>query len=76
MINKEGKNLNYKELTNCIIGELDIKNNEENTRIINSYEHSTKENKEIEYQKENENEKEIKENCEIRINGELIPFSY
>ena len=28
------------------------------------------------YRKEDENEKEIKENCEIRINDEIIPFSY
>ena len=25
---------------------------------------------------ENNNEKEIKENCEIKINNEIIPFSY
>ena len=30
----------------------------------------------MKYEKENENEKEIKENCEIRINDEIIPFSY
>ena len=28
------------------------------------------------YKKEYENEIEIKDNCEIRINDELIPFSY
>ena len=30
----------------------------------------------IEYKKEYENEKEIKDNCEIRINGKFIPFTY
>ena len=29
-----------------------------------------------EKEKEKENEKEIKENCEIRINDKIIPFSY
>ena len=28
------------------------------------------------YKKEYENEAQIKDNCEIRINDELIPFSY
>ena len=74
--NKEGKNINNKEKINCIIGELDIIENEENIRIINSYEQFIRENKNIEYQKEKENEKEIKENCEIKINGKSIPFSY
>ena len=52
---------------NYIIGELDIKEDEQNIRIINSYKESNK---------EYENEKEIKENCEIRINNKFIPFSY
>ena len=76
LINKEGKNINHKEMINCIIGEFNIKKNKENIRIINSYEQFIRENKKIEYQKENENEKEIKENCEIRINGKSIPFTY
>ena len=72
MIDKEGNKI----IKNCIIGELDIKKDNQNIRIINSYEQSNREYKFIEYEKENENEKEIKDNCEIIINGELIPFSY
>ena len=61
---------------NYIIGELDIKEVGKKIRIINSYEESRRDNEYIEYKKEYENEKEIKENCEIRINGKLIPFCY
>ena len=72
LINKQGENI-----SNCIINsELYIKEDGENIRIINSYEQSKKEVNIFEYEKENENEKEIKENCEIKINGELIPFSF
>ena len=35
-----------------------------------------REGKIYKYEKEKENEKEIKDNCEIRINDKLIPFSY
>ena len=35
-----------------------------------------KNNTDCDYKKEWENEKEIKENCEIRINDIIIPFSY
>ena len=72
IIDNEGRTINY----NYIIGELYIKEDEQNIRIINSYEQSTRENKYILYKKENESEKEIRDNCEIKINGELIPFSY
>ena len=72
IIDKEGRNINH----NYIICELNIKEDNQNIRIINSYEQSNRENKFIEYKKENENEKEIKDNCEIIINDELIPFSY
>ena len=61
IIDKEGNNITY----NCIIGELDIEEDNQNIRIINSYEQATRENEFIEYKKENENEKEIKDNCEI-----------
>ena len=37
---------------------------------------SNREDKFDKYEKEKENEKEIKENCEIRINNKIIPFSY
>jgi len=73
LINKKGEYI----INNYIIGEFDIKENNQKTRIINSYEQSNREVKfDIFYKKENENEKEIKDNCEIRINDELIPFSY
>ena len=72
MINKEGNNITY----NYITAELDIEEDNQNIRIINSYEQATRENEYNEYKKENENEKEIKDNCKIRINDELIPFSY
>ena len=72
MIDKEGNKI----IQNCIIAELNIKEDNQNIRIINSYEQATRENEYIEYKKENENEKEIKDNCEIIINDELIPFSY
>ena len=72
MIDKEGNNIIY----NYITAELDIKEDKQNIRIINSYEQSNRQNEYIEYEKENENEKEIIDNCKIRINDELIPFSY
>ena len=45
-------------------------------RIINSYERVHREEKWSEYKEENENEKEIKENCKIKINNKIILFSY
>jgi len=72
-INKEGKIIN--QIFNCIIGELNTKEDEQYIRIINSYEESCRENK-LTIHKEYENEKDIKQNCEIRINGKLIQFSY
>ena len=72
IIDKKGNKI----IQNCIIGELDIKEDNKNIRIINSYEQFIREYKFIKYEKENENEKEIKDNCEIIINDELIPFSY
>ena len=61
---------------NYIIGEFEIKEDNENIRIINSYEQVNREDKFVKYKKEYENEKEIKDNCEIYINDKLIPFSY
>ena len=65
---------------NYIIAEFEIKQDDlnENIRIINSFEHCKKEE---EWEDEDddckcENEKEIKENCEIKINNEIVPFSY
>ena len=59
-----------------IIGEIDIKRVNQKVRIINSYEQYYRENNFNKYEKEYENEIEIKQNCEIRINNELIQFSY
>ena len=61
---------------NYIIAEFDIKEDNKNIRIINSYEQVNKEHKLYKSEKEYENELQIKDNCEIRINEELIPFSY
>ena len=72
MIDNKGRNITH----NYIIAELYVKEDNQNIRIINSYEQSNREDKFIIYKKENENEKEIKDNCKIRINDELIPFSY
>ena len=72
MIDNKGRNITH----NYIIAELYVKEDNHNIRIINSYEQSNREHKFYEYKKENENEKEIKDNCEIIINDELIPFSY
>ena len=76
LINKEGKYLNYNNKNNYIIAEFEIKNDNEKIRIINSYEQYNRGWKNINYKKEYENEKEIKDNCEIYINDKLIPFSY
>ena len=58
---------------NYIICEYNIKN-KGNIQILNSYEEVVRNNWFNE--NGNENEKEIKDNCEIIINNELIPFSY
>ena len=77
LINNEGKYLNYNNKNNYIIAEFEIKKDNKNIRIINSYEQYYREwGFIIDYKKEHENEKEIKDNCEIYINDKLIPFSY
>ena len=70
LIDKEKKINN-----NFIIGEFDITEDNLNIRIINSYGEFYRENKSFKYEEEYENELEINK-CEIRINDELIPFSY
>ena len=78
IINKEGKYIdNNNEINNYIIAEFDIKKDNENILIINSYEHCKNENLIFGFTgKEYENENEIKENCEIKINDKIISFSY
>ena len=71
LINKESDLIN-----NYIIGIFDIKEDNQSIRIISSYEQYCREYKFDKYEKEYENEKEIKDYCEIKINDELIPFSY
>ena len=64
---------------NNIIGEIDIKDEDINKdiRIINSFEEYRRNNDwDGKNENEYENEKEIKENCEIKINGKKIPFCY
>ena len=70
--------INYK---NIIIAEIEIKEYDINKyiRIINSFEQYKRESKwrkDKEDDYKYENEKEIKENCKIKINNEIIPFNY
>ena len=77
IIDKEGKLINVEEkINNYIIAEFDVKKDNQNIRIINSYEKCNEEFQFWKYYKEYENEKEIKEKCEIKINNKKIPFSY
>ena len=64
-----------KDKCNNIIAVFETNKDNEKIRIINSFEEFRRENR-IEDVDEYHNEKEIKENCEIRIDGEIIPFSY
>ena len=78
IIENEGKNMNKYE--NKIIGEIYINVNEINKdiQIINSFENCKRackwEDKKNDY--EYENEKEINEIIEIKINGKIIEFAY
>ena len=73
-------NKNIEKNKNYILAEINIEEDDINKykRILNSFE----ENKRInEYVDEGddykyENEKEIKENCIIKINNKIIPFNY
>ena len=73
----EYKNEIEKDNTNYIISEIEIKKNDINKdiRIINSYEEYCIKTNEV-IKDEYKNEKEIKDNIEININDEIIPFSY
>ena len=66
---------------NYIIGEIEIQEKDVNKdiRIINTFEQFKRENKWRRDGKDDykyENEKEIKDNCEIKINNKIIPFNY
>ena len=73
-------NESYDNQKNEIVGEINIHKYNINTKIliINSFENAKRENRfedninDLKYK----NEKEIKENTEIKINGKSIPFSY
>ena len=81
-LENESKYENEKEIIeNMIIGEIDIKNKNEinkDIQIINSFENFKRENSNnnLEDESKYENEKEIKENIEITIDGKYIDFSY
>ena len=74
---KDELNIN---LNDRIIGEIYIKKGDINKdiRIINSYENAKREGrwKDRDDDIKNLNEKEIKENIEIKINGKIIEFTY
>ena len=78
--NEINNNMNINTNNNIIIGEINIGPNDINKdiQIINSFENYKRivflDDKEDDYKYENE--KEIKENIEIRINGSLIEFRY
>jgi len=80
--NKENEinNININKKVNIIKGEIYINkwNINKNIRIINSFENVKREKwLEDRYDDwEYENEKEIKENIEIKINGKIIKFTY
>ena len=69
---------------NIIIAEIVIKEEDINKKIrnINSYEQYIREEKirigerYVNYNDKYENEKEIKDNCKIEINGKTFPFAY
>ena len=72
---------NIKDNKNIIIGEIYIKPENINKKIliINSFENCIREGYYFGNEEDNskyENEKEIKENIEIKINEKIIPFSY
>ena len=71
------KNINDNKIKdNYIISEFEIKKDNETIRIINSYEEAKRGHNWSDKGNKYHNEKVIKENCEIRINNEIILFSY
>ena len=78
--NKDSINNKINNKNNIIIGEIYIYEWDinKNIRILNSFENAKREkkSKNEDYHIKWENEKEIKENIEIKINGKLIEFAY
>ena len=74
--------MDFKEnnLNNYIICEYHIKKDEVNQpiQILNSYEEAKRKDLDLDWQniETNENEKEIKENCEIYLNNKRKDFCY
>ena len=64
------------KINNYIIAEFETEEDNQTIRIINSFEDSRRDHTWMNDKKEYYNEKEIKEKCEIIINGKVIPFSY
>ena len=79
-IENEINNMNINNKVNIIIGKIYIKKNyiNKDIRIINSFENVKRENKCADEDDDwkYENEKEIKENIEIKVNGKIIEFKY
>ena len=71
---------NIEENKNYILAEINIEEDDinKNIRILNSFEEYKRINKcdDKEDDYKYENEKEIKENCIIKINNKIIPFNY
>ena len=71
---------NVEENKNYILAEINIEEDDinKNIRILNSFEEYKRINKcdDKEDDYKYENEKEIKENCIIKIDGKIIPFNY
>ena len=85
LIREPEKRINYEKYfnhpffkgdLNYIECEIIIEEENKDIKIINSYEEWYKINDWDEFKEDCCNEKEIKENCEIRINNEIINFSY
>ena len=74
----ENESMNNCNENNYILAEFEIKKNDvgQKIRIINSFENCELENKIKEETEIYENEMEIKDNIEIKINNEKISFSY
>ena len=74
----ENESMNNCKENNYIIAEFEIKENDvgQKIRIINSFENWEIEGKIKKETEKYENEMEIKDNIEIKINNQIIPFSY
>ena len=69
---------NQNKGNNYFIAEYSVgeQNIYQNIKILNSYEQYKRENPQVAFNKNCENEMELMEFCKIEINGKIIPFSY